>query len=342
VVDAHTVAVGDTLVRTEHIVLATGSSPLIVDIDGIDRLGDGLWTSDDALTAIDRPARLMVIGGGPIGCELAHLFAGFDTEVHLVDVAERAFPDLPDPIGDIVDDGLRAAGVRVCRGQQVEHVERRGGNVLTALDNGATVVTDRILVATGRRPNTTDLGLEHLGLDDSEPLPVDDRGRLDCDGSVWAMGDVAGRAQYTHVANHHARVIANQLVGDRSRRFSDVVTPASIFTRPPVIMIGPTPDEIDDVVWVEARMSEVARWTTDSLGDGFLTVAVDPTTRCAVAAHGAGARFDELAAALITAIDGGVPVDVLHRSMWAFPTVGELLGLIYARAVDALEPVDNE
>jgi pyruvate/2-oxoglutarate dehydrogenase complex dihydrolipoamide dehydrogenase (E3) component len=342
VVDAHTVAVGDTQVHTDHIVLATGSRPLIVDIDGIDRVGDGLWTSDDALTAIDRPARLMIIGGGPIGCELAHLFAGFDTEVHLVDVTERAFPDLPDPIGDIVDDGLRAAGVRVCRGRQVERVERRGGNVLTALDNGATVVTDRILVATGRQPNTTDLGLEHLGLDVGEPVPVDDRGRVDCDGSIWAMGDVAGGAQYTHVANHHARVVANQLVGDHSRRFSDVVTPASIFTQPPVIMIGPTPEATDDVIWVEARMSEVARWTTDALGDGFLTVAIDPSTRCAVAAHGAGARFDELSAALITAIDASVPVDVLHRSMWAFPTVAELLGLIYARAIDALDDIDAE
>jgi dihydrolipoamide dehydrogenase len=343
VVDAHTVAVGDAHVRTEHIVLATGSSPVMVGIDGIDGIGDLLWTSDDALTTVDRPARLMVIGGGPIGCELAHLFAGFDTEVHLVDVAERAFPDLPDPIGDIVDDGLRSSGIRVSRGSQVVRVERRGGNVLTALDNGATVVTDRVLVATGRHPNTTDLGLEHLGLDADEPLPVDDSGRVECDGSVWAMGDVAGRAQYTHVANHHARVIANHLVGDRSQRFDDVVTPASIFTRPPVIMIGPTPGEApDDVVWVEARMSEVARWTTDSLGDGYLTVGVDPTTRCAVAAHGAGARFDELSGALITAIDGGVTVDRLHRSMWAFPTVAELLGVIAERAVDALDALDAD
>jgi pyruvate/2-oxoglutarate dehydrogenase complex dihydrolipoamide dehydrogenase (E3) component len=152
------------------------------------------------------------------------------------------------------------------------------------------------------------------------------------------MGDVAGRGQYTHVANHHARVVADQLVGDGRRRFDDVVTPASIFTRPPVIMIGPPPAELgDDVRWVEARMSEIARWTTDALRDGFLSVAVDPATRCVVAAHGVGARFDELSAALIVAIDGGVPIDRLHRSMWAFPTVAELLGVIAARAVDALD-----
>jgi pyruvate/2-oxoglutarate dehydrogenase complex dihydrolipoamide dehydrogenase (E3) component len=132
-------------------------------------------------------------------------------------------------------------------------------------------------------------------------------------------------------------VIANHLAGDASRRFDDVVTPATIFTRPPVMTVGPTPSELDGVVWVEARMSEVARWSTDALGDGFLTVGFDPATRAAVAAHGAGARFDELSAALITAIDGGVPADRLHRSMWAFPTVSELLGLIFSRAVDALD-----
>ncbi len=336
VIDSHTVGVGATMVRTEHIVLATGSTPVTPEIDGIDGLGDLLWTSDDALTTPDRPARLMVIGGGPIGCELAHLFAGFGTEVHLIDISDRAFPDLPSPIGDIVDDGLRSAGVRVHRGRSAVHAERRGGNVSITLDNDTSVGTDRLAIAAGRTPNTTDLGLEHLGVDPDSTLPVDNRGRVECEGSVWAIGDVAGWGQYTHLANHQARVVSNQLVGDGTRRFDDVVTPACIFTSPPVITIGPTPDRIDNPVWVSARMSEVARSTTDELGDGFLTVAFDPVDRCPVAAHGAGARFDEVSAALITAIDARVPAERLHRSMWPFPTVAELLGVIYARAVDAL------
>jgi pyruvate/2-oxoglutarate dehydrogenase complex dihydrolipoamide dehydrogenase (E3) component len=336
-VDEHTIDVDGAHHHADHIVLATGSRPIIPRIDGIDDLGERLWTSDDALVTNERPVRLMVIGGGPVGCELAHLFAGFDTEVHLIDVAERAFPDLPAAIGEIVDDGLRAAGVRLCRGTAAVRFEQRGGNVRINLDNDGAVLTDRVLVSIGRTANVAGLGLDRLGLDPDEPLPVDDVGRVDCPGSVWAIGDVAGKDQYTHVANHHGLVVADHLAGDGRRRFDDVVGAACIFTRPPVMTIGPTPDELgDDVVWVDAKLSEVARWSTDALGDGFLTVAVDPTTRCIVAAHGAGERFDELSAALLTAIDGRVPVDRLVMSMWPFPTVGELLGVVYRRAVDAL------
>jgi pyruvate/2-oxoglutarate dehydrogenase complex dihydrolipoamide dehydrogenase (E3) component len=337
-VDEHTIEIGNERHHAEHIVLATGSTPVLPQIEGIDDLGDHLWTSDDALTTPDRPVRLMVIGGGPIGCELAHLFAGFDTEVHLIDTAERAFPELPDAIGAIVDDGLRSAGVRVLRGTSAVRFERRGGNIRITLDNDGSVVTDRVLVSVGRTPNLAGLGLDRLGLDPETSLPVDDHGRVDCPGSVWAIGDVAGKGQYTHLANHHAVVVADQIAGAGRRRLDDVVTPACIFTRPPVIMIGPTPAELGDgAIWVSAQLSEVARWSTDALGDGFLTVAVDRSTRCVVAAHGAGAGFDELSAALVTAIDGRVAIDRLVRSMWPFPTVGELLGPIYRRALEALE-----
>ncbi len=337
-VDEHTIDVDGTLLHAEHIVLATGSKPIMPDIAGIDDLGEHLWTSDDALTTLERPVRLMVIGGGPIGCELAHLFAGFDTEVHLLDTSDRAFPDLPSEIGEIVDDGLRTAGVRVCRGRSAVRFERRGGNVRITLDNDSTVVTDRVVVSIGRAANLDGVGVERLGLEANQPLPVDDVGRVACAGSVWAIGDVAGKGQYTHLATHHAEVVADHLAGAGTRRLDDAVVPACIFTRPPVMMVGPTPGELDgDVVWVSAKLSEVARWTTDSLGDGFLTVAVDRSTRCVVAAHGAGARFDELAAALVTAIDGRVPVDRLAMSMWPFPSVGELLGPIYRRALDTLD-----
>lgn len=341
VIDAHTIDVDGTTYQTDHLVLATGSAPVIPPIDGLDDLGEHLWTSDDALTTDERPVRLMIIGGGPIGCELAHLFAGFDTEVHLIDEADRAFPDLLEEIGHIVDDGLRSAGVRVYRGRSAVRFERRGGNVKITLDNDAVLVTDRVLVATGRAPDLAGLGIDELGLDPEAPLPVDDTGRVDCPGSVWAIGDVAGKGQYTHLANHHAKVVADHLVGEGRRRFDDVVVPACIFTRPPVMMVGPTPAHLrargDDVVWVEAKLSEIARWSTDALNDGVLTIAVDRTTRCVVAAHGAGARFDELAAALITAIDGRVTVDRLAMSMWPFPTVGDILGPIYQRALDALD-----
>ncbi|HSM65672.1 MAG TPA: NAD(P)/FAD-dependent oxidoreductase, partial [Ilumatobacteraceae bacterium] len=214
--------------EASHIVLATGSEAVIPPIEGLDGLDDRCWTSDDAMTSEERPTRLAIIGGGSIGCELATLFARFGTEVHLLDVAPRGFPDLPDEIGEIVDDALRACGVRVCRGVEIVDVVRRGGGVRTTLGNGASLDTDRVLVATGRRPRSRHLGLEHVGVENPDELTVAQNGRVDAEGSVWAIGDVAGHGQYTHVANHQALVVADALVGSGSRRFDEVVVPACV------------------------------------------------------------------------------------------------------------------
>lgn len=320
--------------EARHVVLATGSEPIMPPIDGLDDLGDRCWTSADAMVAEERPTRLTIVGGGVIGCELATIFAGFGSEVHLLDTEPHAFPDLPGAIGQILDDGLRAAGVRVRRGVTIERVTRRGGGVRTTLDNGATVDTDRILVATGTRPRIGEVGLENAGLGTEAALEVGLDGRVVGGGSLWAIGDVAGHGEYTHLANHQARVVADAIVGEGTRRFDDVVLPACVFTTPPIVTIGVRPADTTPAtsVWVDARLDEIPRALTDELGDGFLTIAVDRSTHAVVGAHGIGARFDELAAALVTAIDGRIPVEQLARSMWPFPTVGEILGLVYSRA----------
>lgn len=334
-----TIVADDRVYDVGHIVIATGATPTIPPIDGLDDDLDQVWTSDDALVTDERPARLVIIGGGPIGCELAQTFAGFGTAVHLVDMAPRAFPDLPEKVGAIIDDGLRASGVSISRGHEVQRVERSEGSMICHLDDGTSIEADRVLVASGRHPRTTDIGLDTLGLDPHEDLPLGPAGRVECPGSVWAIGDVAAQGQYTHLANHQASVVADHLIGSGTRRFGDVVLPACVYTHPPLMTVGPNPDELDDadVVWVEAQLSDIARFTTDDLGPGHLSVAVDRETRSVVAAHGAGARFDELSAPFVTAIDAGTPVDRLVRSMMPFPTVSELLTVVYERAIEALD-----
>jgi dihydrolipoamide dehydrogenase len=328
---------GPHLFSYDHLVLATGSDAMVPPIDGLDTLGERCWRSPDAMTATDRPTRLTIVGGGVIGCELATVFSRFGTEVHLLDSEAAAFADLPAEIGAIVDDALRSNGVRVRRGTQILSAEPRGSGVRVRLEGGACVDTDRILIATGTRPRIAGIGLDQLGLDESTPLTVDETGRVEAPGSIWAIGDVAGKGEYTHLANHQARVVAGALTGRGSRRFDDVVTPACVFTDPPIVTIGPNPSELGDgVVWVSARLSEIARWTTDELVDGFLAIAVDPATHAVVAAHGIGADFDVLAAALVGAIDTGTPVERLARSMFPFPTIGELLGVLYSRASASL------
>ncbi len=320
--------------RADHVVLATGSEVAMPQIPGLGSLGHALWTSADAMTAQERPARLTIVGGGVIGSELATIFARFGTEVHLLDSEPTAFPDLPGEIGRLLDDALSAEQVRIRRDVTIERVESRGGGVRTIFDNGAWLDTDRLLVATGTKPRTAHIGLDGVGLSGDEPLPVGSNGRIDGLPWLWAIGDVAGMGEYTHLANHQARIVAAAIGGDEAARFDDVVTPACVFTDPPILTMGakPTDERGKSAFWVSARMSELPRTITDELGDGFLTIGVDREGRHVVGAHGIGAGFDQLAAALVTAIDGAVPVERLAQSMWPFPSVGEILGLVYSRA----------
>lgn len=338
IVDAHTVLVGEVSLHADHLVLATGSEAVAPPIDGLDTLGELRWTSDDALTARLRPDRLLIVGGGVIGMELAQAFARFGTHVTLVDEADRAFPDLDPRVGEIVDDALAADGVRIVRASGVRRVERDGDVARAELTDGSTVEAERVLVAVGKRARTTGLGLQWLGLDPDVPIPVGNDLRVDCPGSVWALGDVAGKGQYTHLANHHGAVVAAQLLGDPTRRADDAVVPSCVFTDPPVMVVGPSAADLGDdpdVVWTAHSFDEIARPTTDDLGPGHLAVAARRSTGTIVAAHGVGARIDELTPALTVAIDGGVPVAVLARTIQPFPTVSELLGVAF-KALAAL------
>ena len=331
--DAHTIEAGDHRYRVEHLVIATGATPIVPPIEGADACAGAIWTSDDAMTTEDLPGSLVVVGGGVIGTECALLFSRFGSDVVLVDDEDRAFPAAPAAVGDLVDQILDREGVDIRRGAGVEAVRlvepgRAEGPVEVDLSDGSVVRADRVLVAIGRRPAYAGVGLEQLGVDPESPLPIDERGRLGVDGSVWVIGDAAGRGEYTHLANHHARVVADHLAGSGTRRFDDVAMPACMFTDPPMIELGPTCAELagdHDVVSAEADLASLARTATDELGDGYLWLAARRSTGCLVAASGIGAGFDQLLAAVVVACDGRVPVARLRQSMQAFPTIGEIL-----------------
>lgn len=350
VVDERTIEADGTRFDVGSIVLATGSEPVVPNLPGLSTLGDRAWTTTDALTTHDRPDRLAILGGGVIGCELATAFAGLGSIVTLLDEEPRAFAQLSAEVGDLIDAGLIRAGVSVRRGTRVVRCSETDGLVTLELEDGDRIVADRVLVAVGRRARLSGVGLESLGVDPSDGLDVDERGRVRCPGSVWAMGDVAGKGQYTHVANHQARVVANQLAGDGTRRFDDVTISSCVFTDPPLIQVGPSRQDVDgdpDVVWATGRVSDLARAITDDLPEGFLAVAARRSTGRVIAAHGAGPRFEELVHALVIAVDGAVPLHRLVMSMQAFPTVGEILHPIFvslARAVasDVVSDVASE
>ena len=321
------------------IVIATGARPVAPDIDGLDLAHERVWTSRDALTASDLPDSVVMIGGGVIGSELAYLFAGFGSTVTTLDETERPIDSFHPEVSRLIGEHLGRVGVDVVNGISVERVTLSDTEAAVHLADGTVHRAERLVVATGRRPQLSGLGLETVGVTDVEKIEVDDRGALVGSEHVWVAGDAAGREQYTHVANAHGAVIADQLVGSGMRRYGDSVIPSCIFIDPPVLTVGPqwtSLDGDDDVVRAELEV-DPPRNSTDEHSTGFLAIAARRSTGCLIAANGIGARFDELAHAIVIAIDGNVPVKLLRRTIQPFPTVGGVLGDAFERLAAALD-----
>ncbi|MGB3735777.1 MAG: NAD(P)/FAD-dependent oxidoreductase [Ilumatobacter sp.] len=345
VVSAAATITGSDTVRADEvdysatsIVIAVGASVVVPDISGLDTLGDRMWTSEDALTTHERPDRLVIIGGGVIGSEIAQMYAGLGCDVTMVDTSERPAADLHPEVSRHIVDSHDRAGITTIYAAEPTSCTRTDAGVRLELADRPSIEADIALVAVGRRPDLSGLGLGSLGLDHDD-LTIDENGRIAGADSLWIMGDAAGREQYTHVANRHAAIVANHLVGDRSRSFGESVVPACIFIDPPVFVIGATEDDLSgdaDIVWSETDL-DVPRVETDELPGGFITLAGRRSTGTVVAAHGIGPRFDELSHALVIAIDGEVPIGVLRRTIQPFPTIGEVLTVAFDDLAVALD-----
>lgn len=327
IVDPGRVRSDSVVVEVDHIVIATGASPVIPPIDGLDRVRDRIWTTDEALRTTELPQRLAILGGGVVGCEFTQLFSSFGVDVVVFEPEDRLFGDLDPAVSDAIMAVVRATGALLRLGRRPERLAPFGDGVAVTDDHGDEHRVDRVLVATGRRPRLDGVGLESLGLPVDLPLPLDAHGRVRTAGSVWAIGDASGLDQYTHAASHHGRVVADHLGGDGVRRVDDVVSAACMFTEPPLMTVGPTraaTADDPDVVWVSVDVADTsARAATDEL-EGALAVAGSRRTGRIVAAHGIGSSFDELVHAVVVAIDGDVPIDRLLQSMVPFPTMGDV------------------
>jgi dihydrolipoamide dehydrogenase len=319
VTDDGVVTVGGRRLGYAHLVIATGADDVVPDLDGVDRAA--VWTSADALSCDERPDRLLVLGGGPVGCELAQVYARFGTDVTLVESAEHLLPREPAFVGAAVRAALERDGVTVRLATRLE----------AAPDDGT-----RLLVATGKRPRVSGLGLEVLGIhpDERGAVPVDDRCRVI--DRVWAVGDVNGVAPYTHAANYQAKVVVDNITGT-DRRADHRAIPRTVYTDPAVFCVGDTSGP------PAARMllSETARALVEGRDDGEVEVYADHARGVLVGAAAVGPGADGWAGELTVAIRGEVSLDVLADVVHAFPTFAEALEPPYAEAAKAATHPSN-
>ena len=301
--------------RYDRLVLATGSSPALPPLDGLADVD--YWTNIEATETLEAPPRLLVLGGGPVGCELAQFFQRAGSQVTLVQSDARLLPRVDEDAAALVERALREDGVDVRLDAQATGI---ASNRLLLAD-GTDVAFDRLLIATGRRPNVG--GLEPLGLTITKRgVEVDERLRA-ADG-VWAIGDVTGIAPFTHVGKYHARIAAYDIVG-RAVRADHRAIPATIFTDPQVATVGDTSGALS-ATWPLTSTPRLSTYERPKR-DGFVKVVADPDRRVLTGAVAVGPEAGEWLQQLTLAIRAETPVDVLLDVIQPYPTFSEAVFL---------------
>jgi pyruvate/2-oxoglutarate dehydrogenase complex dihydrolipoamide dehydrogenase (E3) component len=343
------------------LVLSTGSEPVAPPIEGLADIG--AWTSAEAMSGPDLPRRLVVLGGGSAGCELAQIYASFGSQVTLVEAEDVLLPAEATFTGEILADALRRTGVDVRLGSAAVKAERldEEGIALTLAD-GSRIEADRVLLATGRRPRVGGLGLDNLGVDvkPGTAIPVDTTCRVVAKGGdnrggenttngvtagattrpadratgLWAAGDVTGLGTHTHTARYQAGVVAANILGQR-READYRAIPRAVYTMPSVFAVGASPQGAAEagitLVSAGADLEDTARALVAGEDTGRVELYAHPDSKLLLGAAAVGPNAPDWMGEVTVAIRAGVPLPVLADTVHAFPTYSE-----------ALEPVLRE
>jgi pyruvate/2-oxoglutarate dehydrogenase complex dihydrolipoamide dehydrogenase (E3) component len=303
-------------IEYDRLVIATGSTPVSPPLEGLEAVES--WTTREATSAHEVPASLIVLGGGVAGCELAQLYGRLGAHVTIVQRGDRLMPRVDREAAELLQTAFEEEGISVRLGAAAERVE---AGTRLVLSGGETLETERLLVATGRKPNAEGLGLEQLGVEISRRGIEVDEGLRAAD-DVWAIGDCTGVALFTHVGKYQARVAAENVAGGTARADYRAI-PAVAFTDPQVAMVGDT--QRDDLVTSRWELTATPRASTyeKPRRPGFVKVAVDPAHRVVVGAVAIGPEAGEWCQQLTLAIRASVPIDVLRDVIQPFPTFSE-------------------
>lgn len=308
------------------VVVATGSVPVIPPVPGL--AGTPYWTNREAVATKAAPRSLIVLGGGAVGLELGQLFARFGTAVTVVEAQDRLLPLEEPESGQLIREVLERAGVAVhtsARATEVDHRDAHdGGHFTVRLDSGTAVTAERLLVATGRRPDLAALGLATVGLDPSaKALPVDER--LLAAPALWGVGDVTGVAAFTHVAMYQAELVARGILGEDAPTADYRALPRVTFTDPEVGSVGLTELAAQTAgVTVRTGLAQLPAttrgWIHKAGNEGLVKLVADADRGVLVGATAAGPHGGEVLYGLAVAVQAAVPVDRLRDMIYAYPT----------------------
>ncbi|MDA0179562.1 NAD(P)/FAD-dependent oxidoreductase [Solirubrobacter phytolaccae] len=303
----------------QNVVLANGADPIIPPIPGLRDL-DGVWTNREATGMKAVPRRLLVMGGGPVGTEMAQAVRRLGGEVVLIERSEHLLGREPKALGEALAKPLADDGIELVLGVGVAAASRDGDDYVLTLDDGRELRGDKLLVATGRRPRTEGIGLETVGIEPS-PKGVPTDAHLRVQDRLWAIGDVTGIFPLTHVGKYQGRIVAANILGEPREAHYEAV-PRVTYTDPQAAAVGATEAEYSATYKLPdvAKTAAYTRNYEDSTG--YLTLLSDGEH--ITGAHALGPEAGEWLQQATLAIRARVPLDVLLDTIQPFPTFSEI------------------
>jgi pyruvate/2-oxoglutarate dehydrogenase complex dihydrolipoamide dehydrogenase (E3) component len=318
----------DELVARRAIVVATGSAASLPPIDGLAEAEP--WTNRQGTTSKSVPESLLVVGGGPVGCELSQAWASLGSDVALLEVADRVLANEEEFASEQVAAALREDGVDLRTEVEIASVAAGEGRYHATLATGETLEAAELMVASGRKPRTEDLGLESVGLDPGASIEVDDRMSVDGHDWLYAVGDVNGRTLLTHAGKYQARVAADVILGRDARASTDVPGPPRVtFTDPQVAAVGLTLTAAEEA-GMSVRAVDVT--TSGNAGasfhgrntEGTSRLVVDEDRRVLAGATFVGYQTAEMLHAATIAVTAELTLEQLWDAIAVFPSRTEV------------------
>jgi dihydrolipoamide dehydrogenase len=312
---------------SDHVVLANGADPVVPPVPGLRDL-DGVWSTREATGLKTVPRRLVVLGGGPAGVELAQVVRRFGGEVAVVERSDRVLAREAAPLGEALGASLRGDGIELFVGVGATAARREDQEYVLALDDGREVRGDRLLVATGRRPRVEGIGLETVGVQpDRGGIAVDTQMRVG--ERLWAIGDVTGVWPLTHIGEYEGEIVASNILGEPREAHYEAV-PRPVYTDPQAAAVGATAAPFTGTAPLSAIAKTATYTHAYAESNGFLTLLSDGERL--TGAYALGPEAGEWLQQATLAIRARVPLDVLRDTIQPFPSFSE----IHAAALKAL------
>jgi pyruvate/2-oxoglutarate dehydrogenase complex dihydrolipoamide dehydrogenase (E3) component len=324
------VQAGGEILTSDRIFLNVGARAAVPDIPGLDQVD---YLTNSSMMDIDfLPRHLLVLGGSYIGLEFGQMYRRFGSEVSIVQRGPRLVPQEDEDVSAAIADILTREGITVLTGAKSRRIDKQGDDIVMTVDRGgiSELRGSHLLVATGRRPNTDDLGLDRAGVkrDEHGYIVVDDELRTSVPG-IWALGDCNGKGAFTHTSWNDYEIVAANLFDGETRRVSDRIPAHALYIDPPLGRVGMSEADVRksgrSALIGKLAMEDVSRAFEKGETEGFMKILVDAETKEFLGASFLGTSGDEAVHCVLDAMYAKAPYTLLKRAMHIHPTVAEFI-----------------